>query len=315
MLSRFKNFLHNLRHSDEMVDQPTPVFPSVPEHITAYFQKLNTINDLHGTDRLKAFVVLELDFFKHVAPTHGQHEYSSAHVPDPDSAMKINHLAFERTPGENNDIDRASISSDTPKPEASTMGYANLTHSNPDLRKSGTARIASTSRSSLSSLPTLSPTSSSTSSSPKQFADDRVTPLPSARWQPTDKLLSTLVFRAEKPLYLHDLVMLAEEIHKVNPSYLLLSNNCYHFVGILAIILVGVYEPKVVYPPRSKERGGKFCGIEIFNSDQMQTSIASIRRNFEKRVTDFVSLLCVECILASTYTSYAIAEIGRKSED
>jgi len=139
MLFRFKNFLHKLRHSDEMGEQLMPVFPSVPKHIKAYCQKLDTITDLHGTDQLKEFSVLELSFLKHITPRHGQHEYSSAHVPDPDSAMKIKHLTFERIPGRNNDIDTASISLDTHKPEASVMGYTNLTHSNPYLCKSWTA--------------------------------------------------------------------------------------------------------------------------------------------------------------------------------
>jgi len=145
-----------------------------------------------------------------------------------------------------------------------------------------------------------SPTSSSTSSSPQQFADDRVTPLQSAKWQTTGKHLSTLIFQAEKPLYLYNLAMLAEEIHKENPTYALLSNNCYHFIGIMAIILVAVYNPQAEYPPGSKNNGGQFCGIEIFNRDQMDIAIATIRRNFKKCVTNFVSLLCVKCVIAST---------------
>jgi len=282
-----------------------PVIPSVSEHITAYCQKLEAINDSIGTDQLKGHLVVALDGFKTSALS--RHEYARANVATPD-AKKTIPLAFERMPGKTFDIDATPLKSQNPKLEASTLDYSNpITHSGSDRGKL-TAQLASSSRSLLTSLTSLSRsllTSASASLSPQRFADNRVTPLPpSGRWASDDRHLFTLTFDS-KPLYLYKLALLVEVIHQENQSYKLLSNNCYHLLGTIVSTLKQTHSAQVQLD-KWEDDAGKCCGLDIVKLGH--GDIPSICQKFITRCDEFVSLLYV--LVIEPYTSYAIVERG-----
>jgi hypothetical protein len=147
--------------------------------------------------------------------------------------MKTFPLAFERMQGKFIDVDTTSS-----EPEVSNL----ITRPHSDLRTL-TAQIALSSKTSLNLLNSKSLRDlSSTSLSPQRFANDRVAALPkSGKWNSEDKHLFTLTFNL-RPLYLYKLTFLVEVIHQENQSYNLLSNNCYHLVGMIAAALIITHE-------------------------------------------------------------------------
>jgi len=254
MFSKLKssvaNLFHNFRHSDDMQTSTRPVIPSISEHIRAYCQKLEAINDSIGTDRLKGHLIVALGGFKSSALS--QQEYARANVATPD-AKKTIPLAFERMPGKTFDINTTPLKSQNPKLEASTLDYSNpITHSGSNRGKL-TTQLTSSSRSSL--------TSASASLSPQRFADDRVTPLlPPGRWASDDRHLFTLTFNS-KPLYLYELALLVEVIHQENQSYKLLLNNCYHLLGTIVSTLKQIHSAQVQLD-KWEDDAGKCCGLD-----------------------------------------------------
>ena len=279
MFSKLKssvvNFYHHLCHSNDMT--PTrPVIPSVFEHITAYCQKLEAINDSIGTEQLKGHRVVELAGFK--TYDISRHKYAQANVAAPES-KKTTFLTFERMRGKTFDTDTTSLKSQNPELEASTPGSS--THSSSDRGK--LTAHASSSRSSFTSF-----TSASTSLSPQHFADDRVTPLLSlGQWSSDDRLLFTLTFDLQ-PLYLYKLALLVEVIHQENQSYKLLSNNCYHLLGTMVLTLKRTHNAQVRLD-KWEDDAGKCCGLNILSLGH--GDISSICKKFITRRDDFISLL------------------------
>ena len=257
--------------SDDMDEHHSVMFPLVPEHITTYCRTLEMKNDTIGTKDLQSYRIPEIDAFK-IAENLSKHEYGRANVLVP--SMKIFPLAFERMQAKSIDVDTTSS-----EPEASNP----ITRSRSDLRTLA-AQITLSSKTSLNSLNSLS----STSLSPQRFADDRVVALPkSGKWNSDDKHLFTLTFPS-RPLYLYELAFLVEAIHQDNDSYNLLSNNCYHLVGIIAAALIITHGAQLVVAEDSCH-AGKCCGVDIFAKGQRD--ITTICEKFLKRLENFVSLL------------------------
>jgi hypothetical protein len=288
MIHRIKSsvarFLHKLRHSDsdDMGEHHQDLFPSVPEHITPYCRKLEMINNAIGTEQLQSYQIPVFYGFKTLALS--QHEYGRADVLAP--SKKTFPLSFERMQGKTLDVDTASSKSLNTEPDASNP----ITRSRPDLRTL-TAQLALSSKSSLNSLNSKSSLNSpSTSLSPQRFADDRVAALPeSGKWNSDDRCLFKLTFES-RPLYLYELAFLVEVIHQENQSYHLLSNNCYHLIGVIAAALKITHGAQLLLLEEHDD-AGKCCGINFFAMGQKD--IDDICGKFRTRLANFVSLLYV----------------------
>jgi len=286
MKSSVKRFLHKVlpfhfhSDSDDMDEHHRDMFPLAPEHITTYCRTLEMKNDTIGTKKLQSYRIFEIDAFKTLALS--KHEYGRANVLVP--SMKTFPLAFERTQGKSIDVDTTSSKSPNTDPEVSNL----ITRSRSDLCTL-TTRIALSSKPSLNSLNSKSSLDSpSTSLSPQRFADDRVTALPkSGKWNSDDRHLFVLTFNL-RPLYLYELAFLVEVIHQENQSYNLLSNNCYHLVGIIAAALIITHEARLKMSEENCD-AGKCCGIDIFAKGQRD--VTTICEKFLKRLENFVSLL------------------------
>jgi hypothetical protein len=71
---------------------------------------------------------------------------------------------------------------------------------------------------------------------PAHRADDKVFPMGgSGMKNPDDELIHDLTFT--NSIYLYELAVLAFAVHEANTSYLLVSNNCYHFAGTITKLL------------------------------------------------------------------------------
>ena len=261
--------------SDDMDEHHRDMFPLVPEHITTYCRTLEMKNDTIGTKELQSYQIPNIDAFKTLAIS--KHEYGRANVLVP--GMKTFPLAFERMQGKFTDVDTTSS-----EPEASNL----IPRPRSDLRTL-TAQIALSSKTSLNSLNSMSSRDlSSPSLSPQLFADDRVVALPkSGQWNLDDKHLFTLTFNL-RPLFLYELAFLVEVIHQENQSYNLLSNNCYHLVGIIAAALIITHGARLS-PLEDHCHTGKCCGVDIFAKGQRD--VTNICEKFLQRLENFVSLL------------------------
>lgn len=180
-----------------------------------------------------------------------RHEYISVAVTD--IHKKTHHLVIERTAG---DSPYANID---PKPEPVRL---------------------------LSLNPSLSSTSSISSSSDFTCsADDRIRPLPSSgMWNQTDNVIYELHFTKEKPLYLYQLAILALVVHKANPEYLLTSNNCYHFAGIIMKFLEREY---LTLNIAEGVEAGLWCGVYIYSLQK--GNFSSLLETFKEYIEKFVS--------------------------
>jgi hypothetical protein len=283
-------FLHKLRHSDSddmnaFDEYHADLFPPVSEHITiaTYCRALERINKTIGTKQLQSYQIPTIEGFKTDAMS--RHEYARANVSVPGTSTKTLPLSFERMQGKNTiDVDTTSSKSLNTEPEAPNL----IAHSRPDLRTL-TARIASSSKSSLNSVKSKSSFNSpSTSLSPQRFADDKVAVLPtSGTWGAGDRHIFTLTFDS-RPLYLYELAFLVEVIHGENQTYHLLSNNCYHLVGIISTALVTTHGAKLKLSEENDDIG-KCCGVDIFAKGERDVTI--ICEKFLNRLETFVSLL------------------------
>jgi len=276
--SSVEHFVHKVLHfhsdSDDMDEHHSVMFPLVPEHITTYCRTLEMKNDTIGTKELQSYRIPTLDGFKTLKIS--KHEYGRANVQVP--GEKNFPLAFERMQGP------IRLDTTSSEPEASNL----ITRPLSDLRTL-TAQIALSSKPSLNSLNSKSSRDlSSTSLSPQRFADDRVAALPkSGKWNSEDKHLFTLTFNS-RPLYLYELAFLVEVIHQENQSYNLLSNNCYHLVGIMAAALIITHGARLS-ALEEYCHAGKCCGVDIFAKGQKD--VTTICEKFLKRLENFVSLL------------------------
>jgi hypothetical protein len=273
---------HFLSDPDDMDEHHRDLFPQAPEHIITYCRTLAMKNDAIGTKELQSYQISAIDGFKTVALS--KHEYGRAKVLVP--GTKTFPLAFERMQGKSIDVDTAFSKSPNTEPEASNP----ITPPRSDLR-TFTAQIALSSKTSFNSFHSkTSLESPSTSISPQRFADDRIATLPkSGMWNADDNHLFTLTFPSKK-LYLYELAFLIEVIHQENQSYNILSNNCYHLVGITAAALM-ITHNAVLSPSDDHTHTGKCCRINFFANGRKD--IAIICRKSQQRLQGFVTLLYV----------------------
>ena len=79
MFSKVKSsvvkFIYNLFHPSNMpVNSTMTVIPTVSEHITSYIQRLDTINNVIGTEALKDWRVEQVRWYK--TQNVSKHEYA-----------------------------------------------------------------------------------------------------------------------------------------------------------------------------------------------------------------------------------------------
>jgi hypothetical protein len=104
-------------------------------------------------------------------------------------------------------------------------------------------------------------------------------------WDKSDELIYELNF--DKPLYLYELALLGVIVHEENTSYLLMSNNCYHFAGTIIKVLEEEYN---VVNTADGACGGKWCGFVIYPGNKEGNS-SSLGEKFREGVKNFVSIL------------------------
>ena len=247
--STFKNAISTLTlnlFSPKMSSDESPILPAHQMHIQSYITTLEALNNAKGTDELAKWKVENASHFKSKKKV-SQHEYVRTTVRSPRGETAF--LAFERLGGEHTSISGAS----------------------PD-----------------TSPPPLNRSSSSVSSSLGNFlAQDTVTPLKDAhgKWHKDDILVGTLIFSEKEPP-LHEVALLAGTIHDAGTSYLLFSNNCYHYSGTMMCTLHAKYSPIQEIPEDAN--AGSWCGIEL---DMPSTNkLSQLLTSLEERAEKFVSL-------------------------
>jgi len=230
------------------------VIPTYSEPIVPYTQRMAAMMKGDGIASLRKWRVTRTRAYKSRASA--RHEYISATVVD--SENKISYIAIERHrgdpiaihPSDNTDID--------PQPAGS---FSN-------------------------SNPSISSISSVSDSSPTRFADDKIAPIPNStgKWDKNDDLIYELNF--EKPLYLYELALLAMTVHQENTSYLLTTNNCYHYAGTIMKVLEEKYK---IVNTADGVCGGKWCGLVIYPGKKEGNS-SSLVEKFREAIKNFESL-------------------------
>ena len=96
------------------------------------------------------------------------------------------------------------------------------------------------------------------------------------RYKKDDELISNLVFSdSENPLYLYQLALLALTLHGIHQSYLLTTNNCYHFAGSIVKVLEQEFE---IQNTVKDSKAGKWYNLDIVSLKEW--NIASIREKY-----------------------------------
>ena len=255
---------HRTMLSIEMHPFGREVLPRESQPITTYCEKLLLLKDLDGITKLKDYRVVRVRAFKSRAVS--RHEYVCGTVVD--SKNETTFVAIERGRGNSERITNTHTDSNNQLGLQPTQSF-------------------SSSRSNLS-IHSLSSLSDS-SRSPAYLADDKISPI-SADWidNSDDVLICDLDF-AEAQLYLYELIALSEVIHLVNTSYMLFSNNCYHYAGTITKVLSAMYN----IPDSADGAGaGKWCGIPI-HSIERGVNVAFISEAYKTRLIGFVSFTLI----------------------
>jgi hypothetical protein len=210
-----------------------------------------------GNSKLKRWRVKRARAYKSRATS--RHEYISLTLVDPDN--KTTYVSIERMRGDPSRI-----------PSDSTDIDPNI-----DLQPLG---LFSSSNSSISSISSVSD-----SLSPTRFADDRIAPLSaSGMMNGSDELIYELYIDGD--LYLYELAILALIVHEVNTSYLLMTNNCYHYAGTIMKVLEEKYD---TLDAAQGANAGKWCGLDIYSRNE--GNVSSLLKNFEDGIKNFVSFV------------------------
>lgn len=193
-----------------------------------------------------------------------QHEYVSAAVVDPEE--KVHFVVFER------------LRSD---PESFTS--SDIATSNP------LGRVSNSSLSSLSSFSTCP-------------VNDCILPVgPSGKKNPDDVLIYDLLFPQTFPLY--ELGVLAYMVHQTNTSYLIMTNNCYHFAGTIMKLLEKQHG---ITDAVHGANAGKWCGINIFRGQDFD-KCRPLFENVRKEIQNFVGVFFSAEYLTPTDASSGVS--------
>lgn len=207
------------------------VLPVFSEPIITYTWRMAAMRKADGITLLRNWRVTCVWAYKSKAAS--RHEYISATVVDSEN-NRTSHVAFERLRGDPSDPNH--IDSIPP-------GLFS----------------ASTRNSSSSSL------SSSSDSIAACVSNDRIAPIPPpGTWHKSDELIYELKFEG-RPLYLYELAILAAIVGEKNTSYLLMANNCYHFVGTIMKALEEEYH---TVNTADGAGVGRWCGMLPFFQDR-----------------------------------------------
>jgi hypothetical protein len=112
---------------------------------------------------------------------------------------------------------------------------------------------------------------------------DQIAPLTSWTHDKNDELICDLIF--EKPFHLYELAILAWVVHETNTSYLLLSNNCYHYAGTIIKVLQEGYDTK---DTAEGADAGKWCRF-VINSRKEDISV--LLEKLRQEIKSFVSFV------------------------
>src|SRR5882762_1996283 len=251
------NFLHTVVGMKMTSSFIPVVLPPTSEPVVTYIQRLAAMKKGDGIMQLKKFRVTHARSYKSKAPS--QHKYVSATVVDPEN--KTSFIAFERLRGDPEPINASDINTD-PNTDPSRLG------------------LFSTSNSSLSSISSVL----DSSSTPAHFTNDRIAPIPPpGKWDKKDEVICELKF--EKPLFLYELAILAVIVHEMNKSYLLMTNNCYHYAGTIMDVLEKVYDAmKTADSPDA----GKWCGLALYPGKKGGNT-SSLFEKLREEIRKFVS--------------------------
>lgn len=260
MLDRIKPAVLTLLHTIlriKMTSSWIPVvLPPCSEPILTYCQRLAAMKKGDGITQLKRWRVQSARAYKSRAAS--RHEYVSVTVVDPHN--KTTYVAIERLRGA--DPDPGPIPSDS--------------ISDPNFDPQPLGLSDSSSISSFSSV--------SDFISPSCPVDDRIAPMPpSGMWSESDELVCELIF--EKSLYLYELAILALIVHDLNPSYLLMTNNCYYYAGTIMKILEEAYN---IANTAEGASAGKWCGLVIYRKEG---NFSSLLEKFKQGIKNFVRFI------------------------
>lgn len=215
------------------------ILPEFPEPIVTYTWRMAAVRKGEGIELLKNWRVTCIRAYKTKAAS--RHEYISATVVDSENNL-ISHVAFERLRGDPFDPDQINPNTDP------------NTDPNIDSIPLGLFSALNSSSSSLSS-------SSNSIAAQARVANDRIAPIPPpGTWDKSDELIYELKFEG-RPLYLYELAILAAIVHEKNTSYLLMTNNCYHFAGTIMKALQEEYRTENTADGAG---AGRWCGMLLY---------------------------------------------------
>jgi hypothetical protein len=122
---------------------------------------------------------------------------------------------------------------------------------------------------------------------PNFVANDRVSPVGlTGTKAPSDEMICDLVFT--EPLYLHQLAVMALIVHKVNTSYLLVTNNCYHYTGTIMKLLERGHR---ITNTVDGANAGKWCGINILGTQDSERKFSSLLERVNDSIKEFVGFI------------------------
>ena len=107
-------------------------------------------------------------------------------------------------------------------------------------------------------------------------------------WNESDELICE--FNIKKLLCLYELAFLALIVHEANTSYLLKTNNCYHYVGTIMKVLAEEYG---TLNPVEGAGAGEWCGLVIYSGKEasMGVTLDYLVEGFKNVVKKFVSFV------------------------
>ena len=244
--------------------RPT-VLPTESQPITPYCEKLLMLKELDGITELKKYRVVRVRAFKSKAVS--RHEYVCGTVVY--SENETSFVAIERGRGNSERITNTHTDSNNQVGLQPTQSSSSF-RSNLSIH-------------SLSSL-------SDSSRSPAFPADDKISPI-SADWirDSDDDLICNLDFKkTQSQLQLYELAVLGDFVHKGNTSYMLFSNNCYHYAGTITKVLGTVYG---ISDSTDGAGAGKWCGIPIHSIER--SKVESLVEGYRKHLEVFVSFTLI----------------------